>query len=243
MRAAHHAPLLCAAEPSSSDARRTPRPTALRCLARVRAKPRALRTRAQIHRIPPPRRASHCPWRGVQLKSRLPQERMAPCALSQLARPERRRPIAAPSPPHRRYSALCSVGIFAGMPVLLAPAAADIFGGRYSGEIYRRLWLTVCPSRAWGPDWHHICSHRRLTPPASHRRLAPLASRRHLVPPSYLRPPLPCTRPRALRCPSPTFSVPHSSPRCPGGWTPTRRTPDQSPPQLNPNRGPDNEPQ
>ena len=29
------------------------------------------------------------------------------------------------------------------MPVLLAPAAAEIFGGRYSGEIYRRLWLTV----------------------------------------------------------------------------------------------------
>jgi hypothetical protein len=29
------------------------------------------------------------------------------------------------------------------MPVLLAPAAADIFGGRHAGEIYRRLWLTV----------------------------------------------------------------------------------------------------
>jgi len=42
-----------------------------------------------------------------------------------------------------RASALCSIGIFAGMPVLLAPAAAEIFGGRYSGEIYRRLWLTV----------------------------------------------------------------------------------------------------
>uniref|UniRef100_A0A7S2JTR5 Uncharacterized protein n=1 Tax=Haptolina brevifila TaxID=156173 RepID=A0A7S2JTR5_9EUKA len=42
-----------------------------------------------------------------------------------------------------KYSALCSVGIFAGMPVLLAPAAAEIFGGRYSGEIYRRFWLTV----------------------------------------------------------------------------------------------------
>ena len=42
-----------------------------------------------------------------------------------------------------RSSALMSVGIFAGMPVLLAPAAAEIFGGRYSGEIYRRLWLTV----------------------------------------------------------------------------------------------------
>ena len=42
-----------------------------------------------------------------------------------------------------KYSALCSVGIFAGMPVLLAPASAEIFGGRYSGEIYRRLWLTV----------------------------------------------------------------------------------------------------
>ena len=27
--------------------------------------------------------------------------------------------------------------------MLLAPAAAEIFGGRYSGEIYRRLWLTV----------------------------------------------------------------------------------------------------
>ncbi len=40
-------------------------------------------------------------------------------------------------------SALCAIGIFAGMPVLLPPAAADIFGGRYSGEIYRRLWLTV----------------------------------------------------------------------------------------------------
>ena len=24
-----------------------------------------------------------------------------------------------------------------------APAAAEIFGGTYSGEIYRRLWLTV----------------------------------------------------------------------------------------------------
>ena len=42
-----------------------------------------------------------------------------------------------------KYSALLSVGIFAGMPVLLAPAAADIFGGTHSGEIYRRLWLTV----------------------------------------------------------------------------------------------------
>lgn len=30
-----------------------------------------------------------------------------------------------------------------GMPVLLAPAAAEIFGGSHSGEIYRRLWLTV----------------------------------------------------------------------------------------------------
>ncbi|KAL1511166.1 hypothetical protein AB1Y20_005982 [Prymnesium parvum] len=40
-------------------------------------------------------------------------------------------------------SALCSIGIFAGMPVVLAPAAAEIFGSRYSGEIYRRLWLTV----------------------------------------------------------------------------------------------------
>ena len=29
------------------------------------------------------------------------------------------------------------------MPVLLAPAAAEIFGGTSSGEIYRRLWLTV----------------------------------------------------------------------------------------------------
>ena len=42
-----------------------------------------------------------------------------------------------------RVSALGTVGIFAGMPVLLAPAAAEIFGGKYSGEIYRRLWLTV----------------------------------------------------------------------------------------------------
>ena len=42
-----------------------------------------------------------------------------------------------------RTSALCSIGIFAGMPVLLAPAAAEIFGGTHSGEIYRRLWLTV----------------------------------------------------------------------------------------------------
>ena len=42
-----------------------------------------------------------------------------------------------------RTSALCSIGIFAGMPVLLAPAAAEIFGGIHSGEIYRRLWLTV----------------------------------------------------------------------------------------------------
>eukprot|EP00966_Prymnesium_polylepis_P116766 2698541-Prymnesium_polylepis.1 len=42
-----------------------------------------------------------------------------------------------------RTSALCSIGIFAGMPVLIAPAAAEIFGGGYSGEIYRRLWLTV----------------------------------------------------------------------------------------------------
>ena len=28
-------------------------------------------------------------------------------------------------------------------PQLIAPAAAEIFGGTYSGEIYRRLWLTV----------------------------------------------------------------------------------------------------
>ena len=42
-----------------------------------------------------------------------------------------------------RTSALCSIGIFAGMPVILAPAAAEIFGGRFSGEIYQRLWLTV----------------------------------------------------------------------------------------------------
>ena len=42
-----------------------------------------------------------------------------------------------------RASALTSIGIFAGMPVLLAPAAAEIFGGKHSGEIYRRLWLTV----------------------------------------------------------------------------------------------------
>ena len=35
------------------------------------------------------------------------------------------------------------IGIFAGMPVLLAPAAAEIFGARHSGAIYRFLWLTV----------------------------------------------------------------------------------------------------
>ena len=42
-----------------------------------------------------------------------------------------------------RGSALASIGIFAGMPVLLAPAAAEIFGARHSGAIYRFLWLTV----------------------------------------------------------------------------------------------------
>lgn len=42
-----------------------------------------------------------------------------------------------------KLSALCSIGVFAGMPVLLAPAAAEVFGGSHSGEIYRRLWLTV----------------------------------------------------------------------------------------------------
>mmetsp|Transcript_6611 Transcript_6611/g.15334 ORF Transcript_6611/g.15334 Transcript_6611/m.15334 type:complete len:144 (-) Transcript_6611:146-577(-) len=29
------------------------------------------------------------------------------------------------------------------MPVLLPSAAAEIFGARHAGEIYRRLWLTV----------------------------------------------------------------------------------------------------
>lgn len=42
-----------------------------------------------------------------------------------------------------RASALLSIGVFAGMPVLLPPAAATIFGVSHSGEIYRRLWLTV----------------------------------------------------------------------------------------------------
>ena len=42
-----------------------------------------------------------------------------------------------------KASALLSIGVFAGMPVLLPPAAADIFGVSHSGEIYRRLWLTV----------------------------------------------------------------------------------------------------
>eukprot|EP01052_Picozoa_sp_SAG31_P037485 SAG31_NODE_4848_length_2906_cov_3.759173_2_plen_458_part_00 len=42
-----------------------------------------------------------------------------------------------------RTSAACSVFVFAGMPVMLTPAAGDIFGLTHSGNIYQRLWLSV----------------------------------------------------------------------------------------------------
>ena len=40
-------------------------------------------------------------------------------------------------------SAFLSVAIFGGMPVLLAPAAAEVFGKTHSPAIYKALWLSV----------------------------------------------------------------------------------------------------
>lgn len=42
-----------------------------------------------------------------------------------------------------RASAVGSVAVFAGAPVLLPSAAANVFGEKHSGDIYQRLWLSV----------------------------------------------------------------------------------------------------
>ena len=42
-----------------------------------------------------------------------------------------------------RTGALGTLFCFAGAPVMIAPAAAELFGASSAGQIYRRLWITV----------------------------------------------------------------------------------------------------
>eukprot|EP00962_Isochrysis_galbana_P006363 scaffold1722_cov110-Isochrysis_galbana.AAC.1 len=42
-----------------------------------------------------------------------------------------------------RAGAVGTLFCFAGAPVMIAPAAAELFGERAAGQIYRRLWIAV----------------------------------------------------------------------------------------------------
>jgi MFS family permease len=53
-----------------------------------------------------------------------------------------------PTDPHTalllfRAGAVGTLFCFAGAPVMIAPAAAELFGHQAAGQIYRRLWITV----------------------------------------------------------------------------------------------------